>query len=524
MTADRPVLTAPVLAMEHIFKSFGGVHALTDASFEVRPGEIHALLGENGAGKSTLVKIVAGAYQRDEGTIRWRGEPAEIRSFGDAERFGIHIIYQQLNVLDHLTVAENIALARERSRLSFRDVGEERRRAAAALAALGVQLDVGAPAGGLRVAEKQLIEIARALWGEVRLLIMDEPTASLGDREVDHLFEIIRRLREQGIGVVYISHKLDEVFRIADRITVLRDGQTVGTVETSETSQDDLIALMVGRRLGHAIHKESHASDQVVLEVEALGTDTGLSQISFTVRQGEVLGVYGLLGSGRTELARALFGADLVREGAITVGGVAATFRSPADAKRRGLGMVTEERAEAAFPFLTIRENLTAASSDLIAPGGWLRPRRERALARKIVDALRVRTPSAEEPLSRLSGGNQQKVVVGRWLMRDVPILILDDPTSGIDVGAKDELYHLISDMTANGTAIIMTSSELPELLALSDRIIVLHEGRLVGVLEGDELTQENVLRMAVAGVGLRSSTEQFPSGESPAPATAPSS
>jgi ribose transport system ATP-binding protein len=489
-----------VLALSGIFKSFGGVQALTDASFEIRAGEVHALLGENGAGKSTLVKIVGGAYQPDDGTIRWRGEPVEIRSFGDAERLGIHIIYQQLNVLDHLTVAENIALARERSRLLFVDVGEERRRAITALEALGVRLDVDAPTAGLRVAEKQLIEIARALWGDVRLLIMDEPTASLGEREVEHLFDIIRRLRDQGIAVVYISHKLDEVFRLADRITVLRNGQTVGTVPVSGTSQRDLIAMMVGRRLGHAFGGASHASDDVVLEVEHVSTDTGLADISFSLRKGEVLGVYGLLGSGRTELARALFGADPIREGTIRVNGHGVRFGSPADAKRRGLGLVTEERSQAAFPFLSIRENLTSASADMIAPAGWLRRGDERSLARRIVKSLHVRTPSIEEPMSRLSGGNQQKVVVGRWLLRSVPILVLDDPTSGIDVGAKDELYSLIADMITKGTSVIMTSSELPELLALSDRIIVLHWGRLVGVLAGDELTQENVLRMAVAG------------------------
>ena len=489
--------------MEHIYKSFGGVHALTDAAFSVLPGEVHALLGENGAGKSTLVKIVAGVYERDEGILRWQGEPVEIRSFADAERLGIHVIYQQLNVLDHLSVAENIALGRERIRASFIDLGEERRRAVDALAALGVEIDVEAPAGSLRVAEKQLVEIARALWGEVRLLIMDEPTSSLGDREVERLFEIIGRLRAQGIAVVYISHKLEEVFRISDRITVLRDGSTVGTVATAETSQDDLIAMMVGRRLGHAIEKTSHATHEVVLEADNLSTDTGLSGLSFSLRRGEVLGVYGLLGSGRTELARALFGADPVREGAVRVGGREVRFGSPADAKRRGVGLVTEERAEAAFPFLTIRENLTARPPGTASPrAAGCAPATERSLARKISEALRVRTPSIEEPLNRLSGGNQQKVVVGRWLLRDVPILILDDPTSGIDVGAKDELYHLIAEMTAGGTSVIMTSSELPELLAICDRMLVLHHGRLVGILSGDELTQENVIRMAVAGVG----------------------
>jgi ribose transport system ATP-binding protein len=500
MTTEARPPVAPLLAAEGIEKNFGGVQALANASLEVLPGEVHALLGENGAGKSTLVKIIAGVLQRDAGILRWQGEPVEIQSFDDAERLGIHVIYQQLNVLDHLSVAENISLGRERIRLSLVDLSEERARARDALAALGVGIDVEASAGSLRVAEKQLVEIARALWGSVRLLVMDEPTSSLGDREVDRLFEIIGRLREKGISVIYISHKLEEVFRIADRITVLRDGHAVGTVVASDTSTDDLIAMMVGRQLGHAIEKTSHATDEVVLEVEGLGTATGLQGVSFALRKGEVLGVYGLLGSGRTELARALFGADPVREGRVSVAGVTVRFRSPADARHHGLGLVTEERAEASFPFLSIRENVTSASWDMVAPGGWLRPRREASLASRIVEMLRVRTRSIEEPLSRLSGGNQQKVVVGRWLLRDVPILILDDPTSGIDVGAKDELYHLVAGMTAAGTSVIMTSSELPELLALSDRILVLHHGRVAAIVEGDTLTESNVIRLAVSG------------------------
>jgi ribose transport system ATP-binding protein len=500
VSLPAPTATDELLTMRGIRKDFGGVRALEGAALEVRPGEVHALLGENGAGKSTLVKIVAGVLQRDGGDILWRGQPTEIRSFQDAERLGIHVIYQQLNVLDHLSVAENISLGRERLRLSFIDLAEQRTRAADALAALGVSLDVDTPAGSLRVAEKQLVEIARALWGSVQLLVMDEPTSSLGDREVDRLFEIIGRVRAQGLSIIYISHKLEEVFRISDRITVLRDGRTVGSVETRGTSTDDLIQMMVGRELGHDIEKVSHATEQVVLRASDLWTDTGLAGISFTLRRGEVLGVYGLLGSGRTELARALFGADPLRAGSIEVDGSAVRFNTPADARRLGLGLVTEERAEASFPHLSIRENLTSASWDLIAPRGWLRPGREASMASRIVDALRVRTRSIEEPLSRLSGGNQQKVVVGRWLLREVPIFILDDPTSGIDVGAKDELYRLIAGMTAGGTSVIMTSSELPELLALSDRVLVLHHGRLAGVLEGRDLSEANVIRLAVTG------------------------
>ncbi len=510
MNVDATTST-PLLAMEAIEKSFGGVHALTNASLTVAAGEVHAMLGENGAGKSTLVKILAGAYQRDAGVVRWHGEPVEIRTFGDANRMGIRIIYQQLNILGHLSVAENLTLARERSRFAWIDKGESRRRAMAALATLGVTLDLDARAATLRSAEKQLIEIARALWGDVRLLVMDEPTSSLGDREVERLFSIIDGLRGKGIATIYISHKLDEVFRIADRITVLRDGQTVGTVATRGTTPDDLISMMVGRHLGHDIQKASHATDRAALEVTSLSTDTGLRDITFTLRGGEVLGIYGLLGSGRTELARALVGADPIRGGTVCVNDESVRFRSPADAKRRGVGLVTEDRAEASFAILTTRENLTAASSDLVAPHWWLRPRSEIRLASGMVEALRVRTPSVEEPLGRLSGGNQQKVAVGRWLARGVPIMIMDDPTSGIDVGAKDELYRVIANLTADGTSVLMTSSELPELLALSDRIMVLRHGGLAGILEGADLTEENVIRLAVTGEFARDAAQGEP-------------
>jgi ribose transport system ATP-binding protein len=496
---DLVMAKSIVLAMSDISKDFGGVHALTDASFEVRAGEVHALLGENGAGKSTLVKIIAGALEPDRGTLQWGGDPVQIRSFKEADRLGIRIIYQHPNVLDHLTVAENIALGRERTHLTFIDAAEQRRRAEDALATLGVELPADALAGNLRVAEKQIIEIARALWGDVRLLIMDEPTASLGDRETERLFAVTRRLCRRGVGVVFISHKLDEVLSIADRTTVLRNGQTVGTVARRETTPEQLITMMVGRRLGHSVQRVSHAGDSVLLRVESLSTDTGLTGISFELREGEVLGVYGLLGSGRTELTRALFGADPIREGTITVHGQQLRLRSTAHAKRRGLGLVPEERSRASFPFLSTRENITAASVAMIAPRGWLKLKRERSLSRKIVDELNIVTPSIETPLNSLSGGNQQKVIVGRWLVRDVPILVMDDPTSGIDVGAKDDLYRLIGEMTARHTSIIMTSSELPELLALSDRLMVLHRGRLVGILDRDAMARETAMRMAVA-------------------------
>lgn len=488
----------PLLALEGIKKSFGGVHALTDGTLEVRAGQIHALLGENGAGKSTLVKIIAGAHEADAGRLLWRGEPREIRSFHEAEALGIRVIYQQLNILNDLTVAENVTLGRERSHAGFLDLAEQRRRARAAIGALGIDLPPSALAGTLRVAEKQLIEIARALWGDVRLVIMDEPTASLGEREVDRLFSIIRKLRDQGVAIVFISHKLDEVFQLADQITVLRDGFTVGSSLVRETTRDELVTLMVGHSLGHTVARTSHAAADEVLRVDDIETDAGLSGVSFSLRRGEVLGVYGLLGSGRTELARAIFGADPLRAGTITMNGRVMRFRSPADARRQGLGLVTEQRAEAAFPFLSIGENLSAASADLISRFGFIGHRRERVLASSIVSGLRVRMRGLDEQLNRLSGGNQQKVMVGRWLMRRPKVLILDDPTSGIDVGAKDEMYRLIEAMTAEGTAVVMTSSELPELLAVADRMLVMHRGRAVALLDRDAMTEAAVLRAAV--------------------------
>ena len=495
------VSSSPLLELEGVEKAFGGVQALQGASLSVLPGEVHALLGENGAGKSTLVKILAGAYQRDVGTVRWEGRTVEELSFAISEAMGVRVIYQQLNTIGNLTVEQNLVLGREPRRIGWIQREAQRREAREALERLGVDIDLDQQADKLRIAERQLIEVARALaGGGVRLLLMDEPTASLGDREVERLFGVIRSLRDEGIAVVYISHKLEEVFAISDRVTVLRDGRTVGTVLTGESSPDALIEMMVGRQLRHDVARESNREDEIVLEARRLETDTGLEGISFVLHRGEVLGVYGLMGSGRTELARALFGADPITEGELLVGGELVRLRGPGDGKRAGMGLVPEERGQASYPLLSIRENITTASADLISSRGWLKPARERSLARRIFDSLRIKAPDAEELLGRLSGGNQQKVIVGRWLLRDSPILLLDDPTAGVDVGSKAEIYELIGDLTAKGTSVIMSSSELPELLAIADRMLILHRGRLVGTLEGDRMTQRDVLRLAVAG------------------------
>ena len=493
-----------ILRMSGIAKRFGGVNALSAGSLEIREGEVHALLGENGAGKSTLVKVISGVHQRDEGVFEWFGQPLDRHDLASATRLGIRVVYQQLNAIEHLTVCENLALGQERTSFGLLSRATERSDAKRALDRLGVSLDLDRPAGLLRLAERQLIEIARALRGnDVRLLVMDEPTSALGDKEVDRLFGVIRSLQREGLAIIYISHKLDEVFEISDRITVLRDGRTIGTVATAETSNRELISMMVGDADLTAREWTSNATARVVLSVDDLTTKTGLGGITFDLHEGEVLGVYGLLGSGRTELARALFGADAIEGGNVQVNGKHVRFRSPREARAEGLGFVPEERAQSTYPFLSVRDNLTTASIEQYAHGPWLDPTSERRAAASMVQDLRVRTPGIDEVMLRLSGGNQQKVVLGRWLLRSPGVLILDDPTSGIDVGAKEELYRLIAELTRQGKAILISSSELPELLAICDRVMVLHGGRLAGVLTRDELSQRALIELAVNGSQL---------------------
>lgn len=497
-TADT---TSPLLALEDIHKSYGGVRALRGVSCEVRPGEIHALLGENGAGKSTLIKIIAGAVTGDAGMIKWEGAPVEIKSVADSMQLGVRVIFQQLNVVPHMTVWENLTLGREDSTLGVLRPSKNRRHARDSLERLGLNLKLNQPVMRLRVAEKQLIEIARAISSEGRLLIMDEPTASLGEHEVDRLFDIIRDLRDNGIAILYISHRLEEILGLADRITVLRDGLRIGTVLAAETTREELITMMIGRELGHATKRKSHATETVVLEVKSIWTESGLKDVSMSVRQGEVLGIYGLMGSGRTELARAIFGADRLRSGEIHINAEHVVIGSPRQAKDRGIGLVAEDReSQGTFPQLSVRENLTSASEELISKLGWIIRSEEDRLSWAAVESLRIKTDGIEQPVRGLSGGNQQKVTVGRWLMRRSPILVLDDPTAGVDVGAKDDLYRIISEMTRGGTTVILISSDLPEILALADRIVVLHDGRVVGTLEGSAMTQEKVAHMALGG------------------------
>lgn len=501
MVADMDTRQA-LFATEGICKWFGGVRALGGADLSIRPGEVHTLLGENGAGKSTLVKIMAGALQPDGGRLFWAGKVLPAMDLATSQRLGIRVIHQRLTTVSHLSVEENLLLGHEPHRFGVLQLSRARRRAKDALARIGAHLDLDRQAGTLRVAERQLVEIARALIGEARLLVMDEPTASLGEREVEHLFGIIQRLREEGVAIIYISHKLSEVMAISDRVTILRDGQTVKTVDIDDTDPRALVDAMVGRVLAHdlAERQSSIPDDEVVLEARSLSTKTGLRDISFKLRRREVLGVYGLMGSGRTELARALFGADPLSSGSILLDGQAVLPRSPREARELGLGFVPEERPQAVFDDLSVLENATMAASHLISRLGVMRHGWERHLSTGMVKRLGVKTASVDAPMRSLSGGNQQKVVLGRWLLRGARILILDDPTSGVDVGAKVEIYRLIASETEGGRAVIMSSSELPELLTVAHRILVLHEGRLAGVLEGERMTQRDVLHLAVRG------------------------
>ena len=489
----------PLLVMEQVSKSYDGVHALRSADLAVLPGEVHALLGENGAGKSTLMKILAGAVQADEGAIRIGGEPVEIRSRQDAQRLGVGIVFQHPELVDELSIVDNVTLGRERARGGFIDRPEGRRRTRAALGRLGAQLAPERSAAGLRAGERQLVEVARAIAFDLRVLVLDEPTASLGRREVEDLFRVVRELRDAGVAIVYISHRLEEVFELADRITVLRDGAVVGAVDVASTSRAEVVSMMVGRSMVHAVRKESHATDHVVLEANGLETIEGVRGISLQVREGEVLGVYGLLGSGRTELARALYGADRLLAGAVRLEGRKVRLRSPSRAVRRGLGLVPEDRThQGAFLRLSVTENVTVARAERFARWIFLRRREETRRTRSAVERLSIRTASVESLVSTLSGGNQQKVVFARWLVAGARVLILDDPTVGVDIGAKEEIYRIIADLTRDGTAVIFLSSELPEVLGLADRMLVLRDGSVAGELAGDEMSEGRALSLAL--------------------------
>jgi rhamnose transport system ATP-binding protein len=490
-----------LLSLTDIRKSFSGVHALKGVSFDLRSGEVHALVGENGAGKSTLIKIITGAHQPDAGTLTVCGQPVTDNDPVRARRLGIAAIYQQPALFPDLTVAENIALGLEPAGW-WRPVQWRRRRERAKhlLARVGSRLAPDVYVRRLSMPEQQLVEIARALGADARILIMDEPTASLSDTEVDNLFRVIRELRGGGVGIIYISHRLEELPRITDRVTALRDGEVAGTRLVGEVTRADLIRLMVGRELSAVFPKQPAAIGDIVLECRGVGcASAGVRDVTLSVRTGEILGLAGLVGAGRTELARVLFGLTPADAGEIRFRGQNVFIDQPARAVELGIAYVPEDRRRHGVILdLPVAANATLAILRKIAAGGLLDFRRERAVAQEFVRRLGVKTASLDAPVGNLSGGNQQKVALARWLATDPAVLILDEPTQGIDVGAKAEIHRLMSELAGRGIAVIMISSELPEVLGMSDRIAVMHGGTVVGTLDRAAATQEAIMELAL--------------------------
>ena len=489
---------APLLEMQEINKHFPGVHALKDAHFDVRPGEVHALIGENGAGKSTLIKIVSGVYQPDTGNIQLEKQSVHFADPREAQYAGIATIYQELGLYPELSVAENIFMghAPMKKRLGFETINWEQMEteAEALLAELNIQnLDVQAKVGTLNVGNRQRVEIAKALSLNARILIMDEPTAALTESDVEQLFSIVRLLRERGVSIIYISHRLNEVFELADRVTVLRDGEYIGTHEVKDTSESELISMMVGRTIDNLFPKQDADIGDVVLEVRNLNRPPLTRDISFSVRAGEIVGLAGLVGSGRSETAQVIFGVLPAESGEILLGGEPVKISRPSEAVEYGIGYVPEDRGhQGLIREMTIRENTSMPVLKTVSKNTFINRGKERQLANRSIQQLSIRATGPDQITNKLSGGNQQKVVVSKWLASNPKLLIMDEPTRGIDVGAKAEIHRLMSRLAAEeGLAILMISSELPEILAMSDRILVMREGRLVGEFTREQATQE---------------------------------
>lgn len=490
-----------LVSVQNLSKSFPGVKALDKVRFDLMPGEVHALMGENGAGKSTLMKILAGVYQKDSGEVLLDGRPVDIESPAHAQSLAIGIIHQELHLMGHLTAAQNIFLGREPRKAAGLLLDEEQlnRDAQTLFDRLNLALAPTTIVGELTVARQQMVEIAKALSHQSRVLIMDEPTAALNNAEIDELFRIIRQLKSEGVGVVYISHKMDEIQRIADRITVMRDGAYIATVPAA-TPMAEVIAMMVGRTLEATEKHIPDTSDkEVLLDVRGLNRGRAIRDVSFSVRKGEILGFAGLMGAGRTEVARAIFGADPIESGEVWVHGRRIPLRSPQDAVRAGIGYLSEDRKHFGLATgMDVESNITLPSlKRWLRWGMFLNQPAIHAIGGQMVQKLRIKTPSLTQTARLLSGGNQQKVVIAKWLVQDCDVLIFDEPTRGIDVGAKSEIYKLLKDLAAQGRAIIVISSELPEVLHLSHRIVVMCEGRITGEVRGDEATQESLMALA---------------------------
>jgi ribose transport system ATP-binding protein len=497
-----------LLQAKGVGKSFPGVRALQDMHIELRRGEVLALVGENGAGKSTLMKLLSGIYTPDEGEFFLEGKPLQVSGPRDALEQGISIIHQEFNLMPDLTVAQNIFIGREPRAGRF-FLGERALEAKTAelLDRLHMPLEPGQRVGDLTVAKQQMVEIAKALSYEPRILIMDEPTAALNDAEVQVLHDLIRRFRRPDTGVIYISHRMDELKAISDRITVIRDGRYIDTLDTATTSMPEVISRMVGREIAGGLGPEGVREDRpVVLSVRDLSTKELLKDVSFDLREGEILGFAGLMGAGRTEVARALVGADPVESGTVELRGEPVRITSPAEAAKHRIGYLSEDRKHLGLLLdQDVNANIGLSSiRERFQAWGFVKDKAMRARSREAVDSLRIRTPSIDQTAKFLSGGNQQKVVIAKWLVKDCDVLIFDEPTRGIDVGAKEEIYRLLNELAAQGKSIIMISSELPEVLRMSHRVVVMSEGRVTGQLDAAEATQESVMHLAT----LRPETE----------------
>ncbi len=499
-----------LVVMDGIDKSFPGVHALENCSFDLRAGEVHALVGENGAGKSTLMKVLAGVYSKDAGRILLRGKEVNLSNPRAAQQHGISMIHQELNLMPHLTVAQNIFIGREprqgvRFLLNEKAINDQTRQL---LETLHVDLDPRTKVASLTVAKQQMVEIAKALSFNSDVLIMDEPTAALTDAEIEELFRIIRHLRDRGVGIVYITHRLEELWRIADRVTVMRDGRYIDTVRIEDADINRIISMMVGRTIYEASPEIPEDNGQeIALEVRNLSRGNALRNISFKIKKGEIVGFAGLMGAGRTEVARAIFGADPIDSGEIYVHGQRVNIHRPSDAVRYGIGYLSEDRKRYGLTLdMDVETNtVLAAFRRFLMWLGLVDKGKVRKAATEMVQRLAIKTPSLQQKVRNLSGGNQQKLVIAKWLIADTDILIFDEPTRGIDVGAKSEIYRLLNDLARQGKAIIMISSELPEILRMSHRIVVMCEGRITGELSSAEATQERIMQFATQRTAVTS-------------------
>ncbi|NOY78503.1 MAG: sugar ABC transporter ATP-binding protein [Calditrichaeota bacterium] len=494
----------PFLEMKNIVKTYPGVQALKGVNLAVEAGEVHALVGENGAGKSTLMKILAGAEPMDSGKLFVDGQEIQLSGPSDAQKKGISMIYQEFNLVPEMTVAENIFLGREpvKSKVGLIDWKTLRMQAAQLLERLDAHINVQARVSELSIAQQQMVEIAKALSYKARLIVMDEPSATLTEHELAHLFKLIKDLSQTGMAVIYISHRLEEIFEICNRVTILRDGEWITTRPISEISREEIVRLMVGRELGEEFPKVPASTGRILLRVTHLSSGNRLKNASFEIRSGEIVGLAGLVGSGRTELARAILGLGPKTSGRLELEGKPLTIHSPMDAIKAGIALIPEDRkGQGLVMGASVRENVTLASLKKFSRSGFILSKKEMRAVQKMVNDLRIKTPSINQPVQFLSGGNQQKVVLAKGLLTESKILIFDEPTRGIDVGAKQEIYHLMNDLVKSGMGILMISSELPEILGMSDRILVMHEGKLVGDVTRADATQEKVMALAMGMV-----------------------